>query len=407
MARTSNTLNAIKIKNAPAGRLIDGGGLMLEKSDQAVGKWIWRYSFGGRRRDMGLGAYPAVSLADARRARDDWASMILKGIDPISERERQRLAEKDAMDREDPTLAELVNTAFEAIKGGLRGEGERGRWLSPLNKHVLPKLGKRRGSTLHQSDIKDVLAPIWNKKAPTAEKAIQRMGIVLEAAKLSGFPVDPFVVKAARHMLGPQKHITKHIASTPWQEIPALYERLSAGSSSHLCLRMIILTAVRYDSASGMRLEEVEGDVWTVPADRMKGKEGQAKDFRVPLSAPAIEIVEECREYFGTGLMFPGTRRTPITSRGIEKALDDLGEAGRPHGFRTSFKTWVQDTRAADWDVSETALAHAIGGKVERTYARSDLLDLRRILMNKWADFVTGKAAEVIAFPAPARDATR
>lgn len=389
MARTRNNLTAVKIRAAAPGRLSDGGGLILDKSEDGTGKWLYRYSIAGRRRDMGLGSYPPVTLADARRARDEWAALLLRGLDPISERERQRAAEKAAIDKTDPTLAEITSIVFEARKAGLRGEGVRGRWRSPLDLHVLPKLGKRRISTLHQADIRDVLAPIWRRKAPTAEKAIQRLGIVLEDAKLAGHEVDPFIVKAARHLLGPQKHVIRHIASTAWQEVPALYRRLDNLSSSHLCLRMMILTAVRTDAASGMALEEIEGDTWTVPADRIKAKEGKAKPFRVPLSAPALEIVETCREFYGRGLLFPGHRGKAISSTGLEKALNTIGEAGRPHGLRASFRSWVQDTRAADWDVAETALGHTVGGEVERTYARSDLLDLRRILMDKWAAYLT------------------
>lgn len=399
MARTSNTLTAVGIKSAPAGRLSDGGGLMLEKDDAGKGKWIWRYSFAGRRRDMGLGAYPAVSLAEARRARDQWAALILKGIDPISERERLRLAEREEMDRSDPTLAELIDMAFEARKAGLRGEGERGRWMSPLRKHLIPKLGARRGSTIHQSDVRDALAPIWNRKAPTAWKVIQRLRVVLEWAKLAGYPVDPFVVRAAAHMLGPQRHEVAHIVSTPWQTIPALFAALGAGTSSHLCLRMMILTATRTDSVSGMRFDEIDGDVWTIPAERMKGAQGKVRDFRVPLSPAAMAIVDALRP-FRSGLLFPGNTWRPLTSTALEKALNTLGEAGRPHGFRTSFRTWVQDTRSADWDVAEAALAHVVGGRVERSYARSDLLDQRRALMARWAAFVTGAEADnVVQLP--------
>lgn len=403
MARQRNKLTAVGIKNAADGKHNDGGGLMLNKAGSA-GRWIYRYMFAGARRDMGLGAWPAVSLADARKARDKWMSVIAEGRDPIAERTRLIEAERAELDKTDPTLADVTQQVFEAKKAALRGEGERGRWLSPLSTHVLPKIGGRRISSLHQADIRDCLTPIWKAKPATAEKAIQRLGIIFRQAKLSGLDVDPFTIEAARHMLGEVNRKPTPTPATPWQDIPALFERLGAKpTSSHLCLQWMILTAVRSDGCRGARLSEIQEGVWTVPADRVKGREGKVDDFRVPLSPAAAEIAEQCRVFQSDGVMFPGHRGKPLSSTAIEKAMNELGEVGRPHGLRTSFRTWVQDTEAATFDVAETALGHIIGGKVERAYARSDLLEPRRALMEKWARFVTGGSAQVISLPRQGR----
>ena len=363
------------------------------RKDGAEGKWIFRYATAGRTRDMGLGNWPEVSLAQARHARDAAAALIRAGLDPIAERERQREAERAALDRADPTLEEMVTDTFEAKKAGLRAEGTRGRWLSPLSVHVLPKLGRRRLSTIHQTDIRDVLRPLWKAKPDTAEKAAQRLRMVFERAELEGHEVTPRTIDKAVHLLGPLRRKVQHIEATPWQEIPALWKRLDGDGSSQRCLRLVILTAVRGTPARGARVEEfdLEGRIWTVPADRMKGREGKTLDLRVPLSTPAVELVRQQMEFAPDGLLFPSYRRgRHITDAALARALDNLGEAGRPHGFRTSFRTWVQDTGAAPYDVAEAALGHVLGGKVERTYARSDLLELRRPLMEAWARFVTG-----------------
>jgi len=387
MARERNKLTAIGLRNVGDGKHNDGAGLMLHKKDSG-GRWIYRYSFAGVRRDMGLGSYPEVSLAEARKSRDLWASVIASGRDPISTRERQLEAERAELDRRDPTFAEVADAVFEAKKAGLRGDGERGRWFSPIRLHLIPRLGKRRITDIHQSDIRDALAPIWKEKPPTAEKAIQRLHIIFTQAKLSGLAVDPFTVKAAQHMLGEVRHKITSIPATPWQEIPDLFERLDRPGASFQCLRWMILTAVRSEGARGARFSEIDGDVWTIPADRMKGNEGKAQPFRVPLSKAALSIVEYQRQTAAGDLIFSYRRGSYITSTSIEKAMNLLGEVGRPHGFRTSFRTWVQDTEAATYDVAETALTHTIGSKVERSYARSDLLDNRRLLMNKWSGFV-------------------
>lgn len=388
-------LTAIQIKNAAPGRLSDGRGLILVKTSPTNGRWVYRYQLHGKRRDMGLGSWPMLSLADARKERDLWAREQAAGRDPISVRAAQVEAEKASRDKDDPTLADMTQLVFEARRDSLRGGGTRGRWLSPLTTHVLPKLGKRRMSEIHQTDIKTALSPIWRSKHPTAKKAIERLRIVFREARAVGVDCDPFVVDAAERLLGIVRHEPKHIASTPWQEIPALYARLNGRQSSHLCLRWMILTCVRADGCRGAHASEIDGDLWTVPADRIKGQEGRVRDFRVPLS-PAAQELAQSLQGGPTDLLFPGDTGAPITTTALQKALNTLGEAGRPHGFRSSFRAWVQDTDAASYEVSETILGHKVGNKVERAYARSDLLDRRRTVMDAWARYVTGAEANVV-----------
>lgn len=379
-------LTQIQVKNG-TGKLFDGGGLMLIKSG-ATGKWVYRYSHLGRRREMGLGTWPTVSLADARTSRDEWASVLAQDRDPISVRDRRRQEAIAERDKHDPTLEELVRAVFEARRATLRGDGTRGRWLSPLQVHVFPKLGKRRASGITSAEFRDVLKPIWRTKHPTAKKCANRLRLSFREGKLMGLPVDPFTVEAAVKMLGEVRHVAVPTPSTPWRDMPALYRRLG-NSSVDLCLRHAMLTLVRLDGVRGARLTEVRDAVWTVPEDRVKGLEGQVTDFRVPLSREAIRVVEEAADVTGD-MLFPGKAlRGPVTDRALEKRLDTLGEVGRPHGFRASFRSWVQDTEACSYEVAETILGHSVGNRVERSYARSDLLDLRRPVMDAWALHLT------------------
>lgn len=389
MGRGRHKLTVTGIKAAAPGALQDGAGLMLVKAENG-GKWVWRYQRDGRRRDMGLGSWPELSLAEARKSRDQWAAALALGLDPITERERQREAERAASAKAEPTLADAVDQVFAAIAPTLRDGGARGRWRSPLDTHVLLRLGARRLSTVRAEDVRDALRPIWRTKAPTAEKAAQRLGIVFRRGRLMGLPCDPFTIESARHMLGEVRHEGGHIPATPWQNIPELFLRLGNRGPSHLCLRLLILTAVRSTPARLLRFSEVKGDVWTIPAQNMKGREGKVEDFRVPLPTPALDVLRTAQEAAEGPYAFTGTRGSPVTSRSLEKALDALGEPGRPHGFRSSFRSWVQDTGACSWEVAETVLSHKIGGTVERAYARSDLLEQRREAMNRWAEFVTG-----------------
>ena len=388
MAR--DKLTATAIKAAGSGKLHDGGGLFLAKRDRASGSWVWRYTHLGQRRDMGLGAWPDLSLAAARAERDRWAAVRAGGRDPLSVREAERSAEKAALAVTDPTLAEAVDVVFEAIAPTLRGGGVRGRWRSPLDLHLLPKLGKRRISTLAPQDLRDAVRPIWRTMHPTAQKVVQRTRIVFTKGRLMGFPCDPFTVEAAVHMLGEHRHEVAHVPTTPWQDVPAMVAALGDGSSAR-AVRWIALTLVRSHAARGALVSETDGAVWTVPPDRIKAKAGQARAFRVPLSPPALAMVEQARE-FGD-VMFPGYSGRPVTDVALEKALRGTGFPGTPHGLRSSFRTWVQDTDACSWEVAETILGHRIGSTVERSYARSDLLERRAPVMDAWGRFVSGAAS--------------
>jgi integrase len=387
-------LTAIQVKNAPDGKIEDGGGLRLIKRGVS-GKWVYRYSHLGKRREMGIGSLAEIGLADARKIRDTWANILATGKDPITERNTQREAEKADLNKLDPTFADIAVTVFEARKASLRGDGERGRWFSPLRLYVIPAIGKKRMSEIHQSDIKAALTPIWKDKHPTAQKAIQRTRIIFEQARLMGIKCDPFTVDAAQHMLGAYDHKTEHHIATPWQDIPALYSKLSDNTASALCLRWSILTLVRSAGCRGAMFSEIDGNVWTVSADRVKGRVGKVNDFRVPLSYEAAEIAYKASEY-SDKYLFPSYRTGHITDQALTKKLRRMGETGTVHGFRTSFRTWVQDTDACSFEVAETVLGHTVGGKVERSYARSDLLERRRHVLESWATFVTSMDSNVV-----------
>jgi len=330
-----------------------------------------------------------VTLAEARRQRDRWSIVLSTGKDPIDVRDAEIESQKAEADRHDPTFSDLVDLVFEARKATLRGDGERGRWRSPLDLYMIPAFGKKPGSQITQRDVVDALKPIWKSKHPTAEKAIQRTRIVLRSAKRMGFPTDPDIVESAQEILGAVDHQVQHMASVEWQDIPALYARLPKTVGGD-CNRWIILSCVRIEAARGVRVSEIDFETatWTVPADRVKGQKGKVQPFRVPLVQPLLDMALERKE-MGIDLIFPGDRlKAPISNAAVEKTLRTMNAGGTPHGFRTSFRTWVQDTEACGYEVAEMVLGHKIGGMVERTYARSDLLEQRRMTMNKWAGYV-------------------
>jgi integrase len=287
---------------------------------------------------------------------------------------------------------------FEAKKESLRGDGTRGRWRSPIDIHVIPKIGKIRGSEITRHHIYDTLKPIWRTKHPTALKALRRIRMILQSAARMDYPVKPQVVDSAEEMLGHYDHQVTRIRAVDWRDIPDTFQKLPDTTGGR-AIAWLMLTLVRMDAGIKARVEEVDlaTGIWTVPADRIKGRKGKVQDFRVPLPEQCLVMVREAM-LVGSEFIFPGQRRgSAITNVGVEKVLKTIEVPGTPHGFRTSFRTWVQDTDACSFEVAETVLGHAIGGNVERAYARSDLLDRRRPVMEAWAEFVT--TDEAVAAP--------
>jgi integrase len=394
--RALNKLTATQAKKAAPGKYSDGGGLWLFKRPDGGAQWVLRVSIHGRRREMGLGRYDpdgrnGLSLKEARASADQWRAVARSGKDPIKERERQR---RDAA-KEDHTLSSVAEAAFEARKAELKGDGKAGRWFSPLQLYVLPKLGRVPVGDIDQRDIKNVLGPIWHTKADTAKKAMQRLGIVLQYAAALGLDVDLQAPAKARALLGKSRHVAKHIPALSWIEVPAFYESLDELTVTHLALRLLILTAgTRSKPIRFCHLNQIDGDTWTVPGELMKSLKGKAQDFRVPLSTEAQKVIELAKPNARDGYLFPSVRKGVISDATMSRLMERRGMKARPHGFRSSFRTWCDEATDTPYEVKETAIAHVVGSNVVRAYLHTDYLEQRRILMERWADHVTGGTGE-------------
>lgn len=404
MARETNRLSATGAKSAPVGKNADGGGLWLVKRADGGAQWVLRVTAHGRRREMGLGAYPDVSLKEAREAANAARAVVRKGLDPIKERERARRAAA----RNIHMLADIALDAFESRKAELKGDGKAGRWYSPLELHVLPKLGKVPVADIDQKDIRDALAPIWHSKAVTARKAMNRLSIVMRHAAALGLDVDLQATDKAVALLGKQRHTAKNVPAMNWRDVPAFYQSLG-GSVTELALRLLILTAVRSGPLRMMHVDQIDRDIWTIPAEAMKGRLGATSDFRVPLSTEAQAVVAEARKIARDGFLFPGNKRGVISDMTMTAYLDRRGLTERPHGFRSSFRDWTAEATQTPHDVAETCLGHTIGGTVERAYRRTDFLEQRRAVMERWGKMITSSSniVSVAAFTIDQRATTK
>lgn len=384
--RAHNRLSAAKVKAAPAGQYCDGQGLWLRKRPDGGAQWVLRITIHGRRREMGLGGLPEVTLAAARESATRWRTVAASGRDPIKEREKEH---REAA-RADSTLRVLAVEAFEARKAELKGDGKAGRWFTPLELHVLPKLGRVPVQEIDQRDIRDVLAPIWHTKADTARKAINRLNIVMQHAAALGFDVDLQATAKAKALLGKTRHQPKNIPSLSWQDVPNFYAAISEPTLANLALRLIILTGSRSAPLRNMRLDEIEGDVWTVPGEKMKGRLGKTADFRVPLSSEALLVITLAKRFERDGYLFPGARKGVMGDMTLSRLMERRSMAERPHGFRSTLRTWLAECTDAPHEVAEACIAHVTDSAVVRTYRQTDWLEQRRILMERWAVHVAG-----------------
>lgn len=268
--RAINRLSALAVKNLPAGKHADGGGLWLVKREDGGGKWIYRYAIKGKRREMGLGAIRFVSLKEARSEVDRWRRVVATGTDAIRQRDRQRLEADTAK----PTLETVAKACFEARKADLKGGGTAGRWYSPLELHVMPRIGDVPIEEISQNILKDALAPIWHTKAETARKAMNRLAIVFRHGAAMGLPVDMQATDKAKALLGAQRKKSKHIPSMPWRDVPGFVGSLRDGGIVEQCLIFLILTACRSGEVRAATWDEIDlgANIWVIPAERMKAQ---------------------------------------------------------------------------------------------------------------------------------------
>ena len=392
MARLLNRLSAVAVKNAAAGKYSDGGGLWLVKREDGGGQWVLRVTIHGRRREMGLGSISEVSLKEARETADKWRSVTRSNVDPIKERERQRREAAKNLH----ILKDIALDAFETRKAELKGDGKAGRWFTPLELHILPKLGKVPVSEIDQTDIRDTLAPIWHSKADTARKALNRLSICIRHAAALGLDVDIQAPEKARALLGQQRHKVTNIPAMPWKEVPAFYASLAEPTVTHLALRLLILTGVRSGPLRHLHESQIVDDVWTIPGEAMKGRKDKTPSFRVPLTEEAQAVIEAARRHSRNGFIFPSIRKGVISDATMSRHMERAKMDYRPHGFRSSLRDWISEATETPHDIAETTLGHIVGGAVERAYRRTDFLDQRRKLLERWAKHVTSDGAQVV-----------
>ena len=389
-----NALSPAFVRNAAPGRYCDGNGLYLFVQSTGTRSWIQRLVVRGRQRELGLGSVHLVSLAEARAIALANRKLARAGGDPLAERRRAQAV---------PTFAAAAALVVEQKRAGWRDAKYAGAWLSRLERHAFPRIGNRPVSEVTSADVLEILAPIWHAKAHTARSVRQRISAVMQWAIAMDYRADNPCDRVGP-VLGRQQHLVEHMRALPNQDVAAAIETVRASRSSavvKLAFEFQVLTAARPGEVRGARWDEIDmaGRVWTIPATRMKA----SREHRVPLCRRAVEILAAARTLGDAGgLVFPSRGGRPLDEKRLRWLLEKNRIAAVPHGFRSSFRDWAAEQTNHPREVVEAALAHTVQNKVEAAYARSDLFERRRRLMNDWEAYLAGthRPQPLIAKPA-------
>ena len=386
MVRARNKLNARTVETLKEpGRYSDGGSLYLLVGEGRA-RWIYQFAIGGRRREMGLGGYPQVSLRDARKARDDAERQLQIGQDPIE----SRSASKTQVESTIPTFGEMVDEVATNKSSEWRSVKHAEQWKASLTVHAAPLL-KRPVNEITTIDVLTVLKPLWASKQVTASRVRGRIETVLDAAKALKYREgeNPAAWRGnLSHLLaGRQRLARKNFAALPYERVPEFVSRLRELSGVYpLALEFTILTAVRTNEALGAVWDEInlKDKIWIIPAKRTK----KGREHRVPLSKRCIEILASIREAKLGNHVFPSSvSDRPMDGTTLIRLCRKLDPTATVHGFRSSFRDWSGNETNYARELLEAALSHQLGDVSERAYRRSDALEKRRSLMEDWGSF--------------------
>ena len=369
------------------GRYHDGlAGLYLsvkERAGRVRKSYMQRITIHGHRCEIGLGSVRWTTPSEARaKALANW-KIARTGGDP-------REGAKPV-----PTFADGLDAVLAIQAPTWRNPKSEPQWRASLRDYagaLMPKPVDRIGP----ADVLAVVGPVWNAKRETARRVKQRIGRVMEWAVAEGLRTDNPVSAIAAALPKNGNH-RQHFRALPYERVSgavAAVRESAAWWATKAAFELLVLTAARSGEVRGMRWSEIDGDVWTVPGERMKA----GRDHRVPLSPRALAILDEARETTGgAGLVFPAINGRAMSDSTLSKLAKELGIEGTPHGMRSAFRDWASERTNTPHAVMEAALAHVIPNRAEAAYARSTLLDKRRVLMDAWARYLDSTPARVVA----------
>ncbi|MGI4778014.1 MAG: tyrosine-type recombinase/integrase [Janthinobacterium lividum] len=395
MPKKAAELGALQVSRLvkPGVHFVGGvAGLQLRINEEGARSWVLRAMVAGKRRDMGLGGFPDVTLAEAKQRARDARALIYAGADPIQARKEARSAVAAATAKA-KTFDQCAAAYIKAKSGEWVNAKHHTQWETTLETYASPIIGALLVADVDVSNVLQVLEPIWTTKTETASRLRGRLESILDWATVRGYRTGENPARWRGHLdqlLARPKKIAKvkHHEALPVDALAAfLVDLRRVDGASARALEFAVLTAGRSGEIRGARWPEIDLDarVWTVPAERMKAK----KEHRVPLSTQAVALLQGLTRSETTDLIFPG-RKAALSDMSMTSVMRRMGLTAVPHGFRSTFRDWVAERTNYPRDLAEMALAHAIESAVEAAYRRGDMLAKRAALMQDWADFAWG-----------------
>ena len=384
-----NKLTDLAVRQARPGRHADGGGLYLFVRSTLARHWVQRIVIHGHRCDLGLGPYPLVSLAEARRVALDNRRIVRAGGDPQLEAARQK----------GPTFRQVYEAATEMRRKAWDRKETEAWWCRGFDKHVLPKIGDKPVAAVTLADVRDIVVPHWKGRNSTGYTLRQNIEYVLDTAVIEKYRLDN-PASALKRLLPKVRKVPNHRPSLPYTEVRqamAEWQVLPINPAVKLAVLFIVLTGARLTEATDATWSEIDRSkrVWQVPGRRMKMRRGHD----VPLSWQALEVLGaaaklEPRDAFIFALRRSNRVARPPSQRTVSDALRRLGRVdsdGRRivvHGFRSTFRVWAMECVPGSAEVAEIALAHEESDTTKKAYARSELDEQRADLLQRWSDYV-------------------
>ena len=345
--------------------------------------WAQRLTINKKRCKRGLGSFPLISLAEARQRAFENAKAAWEGQDP-----RKIAAAKVNAEAEPPTFTDCLESALVVLRRNWRHPRTEKQLRFFLAKYALPHIGKKPIDAITPGDVLKFLAPLMVESPASGRKTQDGLRQVFNWAVSQGLRQNNPADKTISHAL-PKRSVKEHYPALPFAQVGTAMqtvEQTTAWLGTKLCFALMVLTATRSGESRLATWEEIDLDTatWTIPAHRMKA----GREHRVPLSKAAVSILQQAKALTdGRGLVFPSARGKAMSDSTVSKLLRQNGIAAVPHGFRSSFRDWCAENNV-NRQLAETALAHAVGSATEAAYLRSDMFDLRRALMQEWADYL-------------------
>lgn len=393
MPRKSRELSALEVGRMKfPGRHPVGGvaGLLLKVSPTGARSWVLRVMIAGKRRDAGLGAYPDVTLAQAREKAREARGLIEQGVDPIARKVSAKSALLAAR-RAETTFEQATRSFIEAKSREWANAKHAAQWESTLKTYAFPTIGRLSVGDVTLTHVMAILEPIWTTKTETATRVRGRIEAVLDWATVRGYREGENPARWRGHLdklLAKPTKVAKvaHHAALAVDEIAPFMTALRKREGiAARALEFLVLTGARSGEVRGATWSEIDlnNSVWTVPAGRMKA----GREHRVPLSPEAVQLLHALPRFAHTDIVFVAPRGGVLSDMTLSAVMRRMEVDAVPHGFRSTFRDWAAERTNYPREVAEMALAHTIESKVEAAYRRGDLFEKRRRMMADWSKF--------------------